>query len=302
MTLLSIVIANYNNGHLLKECVSSILKDSHSQDFEILIIDDKSTDNSLEIIQKLTKLAPIRFHFLEKNGGVESVFNAALKLAKGEYLHFFAADDRYLPGALSTMLAHIKLSPEAPLFSSDYASFLPSQIHQMQQKKILPLQSFRFFSADEVFFLFRHTAFWLPGHTVFVKKSAYLPYAPQDKNLRSISDWYIYHKMALDGGVGYLPHPLIARREDPNSNSASLTSQEKKAMWHYLLTLLERTPHEKLAQSGILRMLGLKAIFTDLITQSRYWKYLPPLLTKELEKKCFSFLHLNPEKFWLRHL
>ena len=123
MTVLSIVIANYNNGHLLKDCVYSILKDAPLDEFEILIIDDKSTDDSLEIIKELSQLPPVRFHCRDKNEGIEAAFNTGISLAKGEYLHLFAADDLYLPGALRTMLELIKGHPEISIFGADYDPF-----------------------------------------------------------------------------------------------------------------------------------------------------------------------------------
>jgi glycosyltransferase involved in cell wall biosynthesis len=302
MTLLSVIIANYNNGPLLRRCVSSILQEAPLGEFEILIVDDQSTDNSLEIIKELAQSPPVRFHCRKQNGGIEAANNTGLALAQGEYIHLFAADDLYLPGALRTLLALIKSHPTIPIFCADYASFPSSQPETISSKKMLLLPSFRFFTPQEAYLLFRHTDFWIPGHTVCVKKTAYLPHTPQDQRLRSVSDWYIYHTMALEGGVGYFPNALIARREDPSSYSASANFSEKRAIWLHLLSLLAQHPGNLLAQSGMCRMLGLRAIYCDLLKTPRYWKYLFPMFRKELEKRCFGLLGINREHYWLRRL
>lgn len=299
MTLLTIIVANYNNGHLLKQCISSILADAFSEEFEILIIDDRSTDNSLQIIQELSLCPKLNFYFKEQNGGVEAAFNTGIALARGEYLHLFAADDIYLPGALNIMLHLIKHHPNISLFSSDYTAF---NTEKQYQKKMLPITGFRFFTSTEVYSLFRHTDFWLPGHTVFVKKSVYLSQPIQDKRLRSAADWFINHKIALECGVGYIPLPLIARRENGYSYSSSATLQEQRSMWLHLLFLLRHCPLKKFTQSGICRMLGLKAIYRDLLKTPNYWKYLLPMLRKALEKKFFNLIGINCNSLWIRLL
>jgi glycosyltransferase involved in cell wall biosynthesis len=296
MSLLTIVIANYNNGHLLRECIDSILSGGYQEEVDIIVVDDCSTDNSREIIHDLSKHIRLCYYFREENGGVEAAFNTGISLAKGKYLHLFAADDRYVPGGLPRLVELIKKYPKCPLFSSDYASFPASQPHLLNTKHLLPLVSFRLFSPQEVYCLFRHTHFWIPGHTAIVLRSLY---PPQDCKLRSVADWYINHNIALESGVGYFPEVLIARREDPFSYSVSANFDEKRAIWLHLLTLISH--HDKMTHSGICRMLGLKSISRDLL-KPRYWKYLFPMLRKEIAHRCFDLLKIDSEKFWLTRL
>lgn len=93
---LSVVIPNYNNGRYLEQCVKSIVEQSYQDILEIIIVDDRSTDDSRDTIAVLTKKYPIvKPLLLEKNGRVSAARNAGLAAAKGEYITFVDADDCY---------------------------------------------------------------------------------------------------------------------------------------------------------------------------------------------------------------
>lgn len=92
---LSIIIANYNNAIYLNDCISSITGQSYS-DYEIIIIDDCSTDNSRDILEGLkNKTDRIRIILNEKNLGVSSARNIGINSAVGEYITTLDSDDIY---------------------------------------------------------------------------------------------------------------------------------------------------------------------------------------------------------------
>jgi glycosyltransferase involved in cell wall biosynthesis len=112
---LSIIIPNFNHGHCLPRAVNAILQQS-AQPLEVIIIDDGSTDRSVEIIQELARQHPvIKFHRNEKNEGVCITVNRGINLAQGEYLFFSAAADAILPGFLEKSLQVLGRHPEAGL-------------------------------------------------------------------------------------------------------------------------------------------------------------------------------------------
>lgn len=95
MRTLSVIIPNYNNEKYIEQCINSILNQSYPC-YEIIVVDDRSTDSSRKIISELArkydKIKPI---FLEINQGVSNARNTGLEAARGEYITFIDSDDFY---------------------------------------------------------------------------------------------------------------------------------------------------------------------------------------------------------------
>src|SRR5438874_2539922 len=110
---LSVVIPNYNHGKLLPSAINAIVQQSVPP-FEIIIIDDGSTDNSVEVIKELARRQPtIKFYQNDQNRGVSFTLNRGIDLASGDYAYFPGADDEILPGFFEKSLALLAQHPEA---------------------------------------------------------------------------------------------------------------------------------------------------------------------------------------------
>ena len=107
--LLSIVVAAFNVGSFIERCLSSIVSCTDPR-FELIVIDDGSTDNTREIAQ--TFLSNNTRMYAQANGGLGSARNAGLALAKGRYVWFVDGDDFLLPGSIEAVLA--ALSEQLP--------------------------------------------------------------------------------------------------------------------------------------------------------------------------------------------
>ena len=93
MSKISVVIPNYNNAIYLKRCLESVINQTF-KDLEIICIDDKSTDNSLNILEDFAKKDKrIQLISLAVNGGVSNARNIALTKLTGEYVCFLDSDD-----------------------------------------------------------------------------------------------------------------------------------------------------------------------------------------------------------------
>lgn len=94
--MLSVLVNNYNYGRYLRDCIDSVLTQDYPN-FELVVVDDGSTDGSQEIIRSYgDDLIPV----LKENGGQASSFNAGLEAAKGDIILLLDADDIFLPGKL----------------------------------------------------------------------------------------------------------------------------------------------------------------------------------------------------------
>lgn len=114
----SIVLPIYNMEKYLERCVNSILAQTSTSTFEVLLVDDGSRDGSPEMCDKYAA-SDSRFRVIHKpNGGVSTARNTGIDNAAGEYIIFFDPDDAWLPTLLETVDKLIEGSPDIALFSA----------------------------------------------------------------------------------------------------------------------------------------------------------------------------------------
>ena len=91
--LISIIMPLYNLEDFVKESINSVISQTY-KNWELILVDDKSTDTSYAIAKKLSENEPrIKLHQMEINSGVAKVRNYAISLSKGDYLAFLDSDD-----------------------------------------------------------------------------------------------------------------------------------------------------------------------------------------------------------------
>lgn len=100
--LISIIIPTYNRGQWISKTINSVLNQTYRK-FEIIVIDDGSTDNTSNILNEFVKSNSNIRYFKKINGGCSSARNLGLKYAKGELIAFLDSDDQYLPNALEVL-------------------------------------------------------------------------------------------------------------------------------------------------------------------------------------------------------
>lgn len=103
--LISVIIAVYNAEKYLEQCITSILSQSY-RNFELIIIDGLSQDNSTTIIKSFEK--QIHFWISEPDKGIYDAWNKGLAIAKGDWVTFVGADDILYEYALETYINHIQ--------------------------------------------------------------------------------------------------------------------------------------------------------------------------------------------------
>jgi glycosyltransferase involved in cell wall biosynthesis len=127
MPKVSVIIPCFNHGRYLSESVNSVL-DQTIQDFEIIIINDGSEDNTEEIaLNYCSKDARIKYHKKE-NGGLASARNAGLKLSSGDYIQFLDADDVIDKRKFEIQLPDLENASNNALCYSDYLASTDSDL------------------------------------------------------------------------------------------------------------------------------------------------------------------------------
>ena len=115
--LVTVYVTNYNYADYLERCIESIFAQTYDN-FELLVFDDGSSDESIEILRSLEKNYGFDV-FLNSNIGLNSTANLALKKAKGKYIVRLDADDTFLKHAIGS-LVHLMESKALDLCSGDY--------------------------------------------------------------------------------------------------------------------------------------------------------------------------------------
>lgn len=105
--LVSIIMPSYNTGAFIKKAIQSVLNQSY-ENWELIIVDDCSTDNTEEVVLPFLNDQRIRYIKNEKNSGAAVSRNRALREAKGKWIAFLDSDDLWLPEKLEKQVLFMK--------------------------------------------------------------------------------------------------------------------------------------------------------------------------------------------------
>lgn len=116
MSLVSVIIPAYNGEAYLEEAIASILAQTYTN-YEIIVIDDGSTDRTAQIIQQFGDRASF---YQQRNQGVARARNQGLKVAKGDYIAFLDQDDFFYPHKLAEQVFLMEMQPNLGLVNSGW--------------------------------------------------------------------------------------------------------------------------------------------------------------------------------------
>jgi len=114
MPRISVIIPCYNYSPLVGRAIESVLNQTY-HDFEVIVIDDGSTDNSAEVILKFSQIR----YFYQKNKGPNAARNTGIQAATGEFIALLDADDEWLPDKLERQIVIMETRPEVGLVFSN---------------------------------------------------------------------------------------------------------------------------------------------------------------------------------------
>lgn len=129
MTLVSIIIPVYNKAVFLPQTLDSVLNQTYPQ-IEIVLIDDGSIDNSLEILKDYHLKYPNKINLIQKrNQGVSAATNLGIKASKGEYLQFLDADDLISSDKIASQMKLLSGKRPEVLASCEWLNFKDNKDH-----------------------------------------------------------------------------------------------------------------------------------------------------------------------------
>jgi abequosyltransferase len=172
---LSICIPVYNFGAFIGQTLESIVRQA-PEDVEIIVLDGASTDDTTEVVRGFERQFPrLRYHRLEKRGGIDRDMARSVALARGEYVWLFSGDDLMREGAIARVLSELRVGCDVILLESMLCTLemKPTGVHQLL--RIPQSRVFRLHDAGERLDYFERSlntaAFFSFCSALVVKKS-----------------------------------------------------------------------------------------------------------------------------------
>ena len=177
------MIPCYNQAYFLSEAIESALSQSYPN-FEIIVVDDGSTDDTSEVASRYQKVRIVR----QDNQGLPGARNAGLAESTGEYVVFLDADDRLLPEALEVGVRELEAHPECAFVSGRCDNVAADG-------RPLPAPPRLHVEGDHYQALLRRCYIWPPG-VVMYRRAVFECVGGFDPSYRSAEDYEMYLRIA----------------------------------------------------------------------------------------------------------
>ncbi|EJF7713641.1 glycosyltransferase [Providencia rettgeri] len=231
--LVSVIIPCYNHESFIQECIQSVI-DQDYKNIELIIIDDGSSDKSIQEIEKMRSICEGRFARFEfryrTNKGLCATLNEALDWIKGEYTCSLASDDIWMSKKTSLQVDYLNRNHNCiGVFGN--VTLIDESSHYIRYINHKPAK----FSFEDILF---HDCY-LPAptnmcRTAILKKFSY------DQNIK-IEDWYMWLKLVeKNGTLDYININLAKYRQHENN-----TSKQFKEIMDARLEVLKHFKHHK---------------------------------------------------------
>jgi len=198
--VVSVILPTYNRKDLVAKSIQSVLDQTY-RDFELIIIDDASTDGTEEVIKEFSDPRILfRKHTENKGGAVAR--NTGINAAKGAFIAFQDSDDVWLPDKLEKQMAVFDNSPasigvvysQCARWEGDKEREIPGEFPKIKNGNIFPV-------------LLLENFITLP--TVVMKKACLAKVGQFDETLPRLQDWELFLRIAKHFEFRYVPEPLV---------------------------------------------------------------------------------------------
>jgi len=235
---LSVVIPNYNHGHLIEQSLAAIARQTMLPS-EVVVVDDGSTDDSVARLQALAAERPwLRIHRHPHNRGVNVACNTGLGLVSGDFVLFSAADDCMSPEMVEHAAAAIAAFPATGIVFSDHSEMSADGA----SVRLIPLdlsQTRQYFSPADFIRLMQTSFFYFHVSSVWFDVGLLRSLRGFPPEVRWHGDLLAAYAAAFERGAVYVPGAVSYLRVSPSSYGA--TGSRSRAQidviraWHALL-------------------------------------------------------------------
>lgn len=196
----SVIIPTYNRADMLLNSVNSVLQQTYSN-IELIVVDDASTDNTLEVVENINDKR-FRYIKLPENMGASSARNVGVEYAESDIVAFEDSDDIWRLDKLEKQMNYWKAHSE---FSMIYCQY---NMHVREIECLAPNKEWYGDLEGDIFpwLLLRNT---VGAPTMIMYKNCFQDVGGFDTTLRSLEDWDFAIRFAEKYMVGYVEEPLV---------------------------------------------------------------------------------------------
>lgn len=194
----SVVIPTFNRGWTLRAALDSVLAQTW-RDFELIVVDDGSTDNTSEILHSY---GPVVKVVRQDNAGVSAARNKGVQSAGGEFIAFLDSDDRWLPDKLSVQVDFFNSQPEAVICQTEEIWIRNGK--RVNPKKVHKKPSGRIFEASLALCLVSPSA-------VMLRRSFFNAIGGFDETLPACEDYDLWLRIGSRYPVYLIETPLVVK-------------------------------------------------------------------------------------------
>lgn len=215
--MISVVIPLYNKEKQIASTLQSVLNQSF-QDFEVVIVDDGSTDGSVDVVKRFSdpRIRVIK----QKNAGVSVARNRGIEEANGEYVALLDGDDEWLPVYLETQIALAAKYPQCDVFATNYKFR-----NQNGQETPTIIRNLPFKSEDGVLSNYFQVASTshppICSISIMARKEAFLAIGGFPAGIKSGEDLLTWARLACKYKIAYSNKPLAVFIETPPGSNES---------------------------------------------------------------------------------
>jgi glycosyltransferase involved in cell wall biosynthesis len=221
--MVSVIIRTFNRAHSITQAINSALQQTYT-DFEILVVDDGSTDDTPEAVQSFAdpRIRVLRHH---TNLGVGAACNTGIAAANGEYVAWLDSDDLWLPEKLQRQVAFLQRYPEVDAVFSDVCIHdkdieVPSLTEHMSAfRRFVDGRPFgaEFVVSQRQMYLCLLQEVPIKPTALVVRRGVFDKVGVFDESARSGEDWEFLLRLARVSSFGYINQPLAEMNWTPDS-------------------------------------------------------------------------------------
>lgn len=262
--LVSVILPTYNRASYLKKAIASVCAQSF-QDWELIVVDDGSTDETGEVLEGLCRLESRMTCLYQFNGGAASARNKGLNRAKGKYVAFLDDDDEWLPEKLKTQVEFMEAHPEIGMSYTRFKIVCSTGPKTGQWRVFPEMLATTFEGMIESFFI--------PTPTVMMRRSCLGEMLWFDSQFRIAQDQDLWFRFGLHWKVAVLDQALTVTYMDDRPHAA----KDRICAHQYMIKVLSnlrRTAGSRPFHSLIRRRKAQLqyAIARDLLDKDGHWQ------------------------------